>query len=71
MDNLHMMHSFINDFWQFIKGNYVAPDRDDYWDAVAKEIDAIASKYNRHPAVVKTLMGYMDYLEHEGCGRER
>ena len=72
MDDLRMMHSFINDFWQFIKVNFDATDApDSYWPKVVEEVSGICKKYDNHPAVVKTLCGYLDYLEHEGCEKEQ
>lgn len=69
---LKEMHAFMNDFWQFIKRNFTAdPDAsDEYWNGIAVEVDAISKKYNEHPAVVKTLVGYLNYLGAEGCGKE-
>ena len=72
MEELQKMHSFINDFWQFIKNNFDATDvPDSYWPKVVEEVSGICKKYDNHPAVVQTILGYIDYLEHEGSGRER
>lgn len=72
MDELHKMHAFINDFWQFIKTHFDARDQgDEYWQEVVTKVSAMCKKYDNHPAVVQTILGYIDYLEHEGSGRER
>lgn len=72
MDELKLFHSFVNDFWQFVKRNWTAdPEDNQYWLDITAEVSALSKKYNNHPAVMQTLCGYMDYLEHEGCGVER
>lgn len=72
MDELHMLHSFINDFWQFMKAYHSVSDKDDkYWQEVTTVVSKICKKHDNHPAVVHTILGYVDYLEHEGSGRER
>ena len=74
MDELHMLHSFINDFWQLIKKHpKVTPeeDTDQYWAEYVEQVSGLCKKYNNHPAVLHTVLGYSDYLEHEGSGRER
>lgn len=72
MDDLHKMHAFMNDFWQFVKNNFRADGKDEqYWLDLVDEVSRLGRKYNNHPAVVKTICGYLDYLEHEGSGRER
>ncbi len=72
MDELKMLHSFVNDLWRFIKVYHDArgvPDR--YWDEVISEINTLCGKYDNHPAVVRTVLGYADWLEHEGAGKEK
>ncbi len=72
MDDLHMMHSFINDFWAFIKTHFTGDPKDDaFWREVVDQTDEIAKKYNNHPAVVQTMIGYLNYLDCEGSGKER
>ena len=38
---------------------------------IISTITKIGKKYENHPAVVHTILGYVDYLEHEGSGRSR
>lgn len=65
-----MMSAFMQDLWSFIKSNWTADANDDeYWGKLISEISKIGKKYENHPAVVHTLLGYVDYLEHEGSGR--
>ena len=72
MDDLHKMHAFMNDFWQFIKTHFTADEHDEqFWADTIGAVSALAKKYDNHPAVVQTMIGYMDYLEIEGCGRDR
>lgn len=72
MDELKMLHSFVNDLWQFMKAYHDGHDKDDeYWAEVVNVVSKIGKKYDNHPAVVQTILGYIDYLEHEGSGRER
>mgnify|MGYP006916234360 FL=1 len=74
MDELHMLHNFINEFWQLIKKHpNVAPeeDTDKYWADYTEEVSALCKKYDNHPAVIQTLCGYSRYLEAEGSGRNR
>ena len=72
MDELKMLHSFVNDLWQFMKAYHDGCDKDDeYWAEVVNVVSKIGKKYDNHPAVVHTILGYVDWLEHEGSGRER
>ena len=72
MDELKMLHSFVNDLWQFMKTYHDGYDKDDeYWVEVVNVVSKIGKKYDNHPAVVHTILGYVDWLEHEGSGRER
>lgn len=72
MDDLKMLHSFVNDLWQFMKAYHDGRDKDDeYWQEVVNVVSKIGKKYDNHPAVVHTILGYVDWLEHEGSGRER
>lgn len=72
MDDLKMLHSFVNDLWQFMKAYHDGHDKDDeYWAEVVNVVSKIGKKYDNHPAVVHTILGYVDWLEHEGSGRER
>ena len=72
MGELKMLHSFVNDLWQFMKAYHDGHDKDDeYWAEVVNVVSKIGKKYDNHPAVVHTILGYVDWLEHEGSGRER
>lgn len=71
MDDLKLFHAFINDFWQFVKAHWTLIPNDEHWTEVLRESKALTTKYNNHPAVIFTMLGYLDYLEHEGSGRER
>lgn len=72
MDELKMLHSFVNDLWQFMKAYHDGHDKDDeYWGEVVDVVSKIGKKYDNHPAVIHTILGYVDWLEHEGSGRER
>lgn len=65
-------YKFICDFWNLMKSNFRAdPNDDKYWAEWVQGISALSKKYDNHPAVLHTLLGYSDYLEHEGSGRER
>jgi len=72
MDELHMLHSFINDFWQYIKEFHDMRDADDArWADATGKASALSKKYDNHPAVLQTIVGYLNYLGCEGAGRER
>lgn len=75
MDNiqdLKMMHSFINDFWSFIKTHFTGDPKDDaFWEETVFAVKDLSKKYNNHPAVVQTICGYLNYLDCEGSGKER
>lgn len=72
MDDLKMLHNFVNDFWQFMKAYHDGHDQpDEYWQEVVTVVSKICKKYDNHPAVVNTILAYADWLEHEGSGRER
>lgn len=67
-----VMSEFMQDLWRFVKAHWTAdPDDDEYFLRLIDVVTQIGKKYGNHPAVVKTMCGYMDYLEHEGCGIER
>lgn len=72
IDGLNNFHGFINDFWQFVKRNWTADPADDiYWANLTTEVSKLCKKYNNHPAVVQTMLGYLNYLDCEGSGKER
>lgn len=71
-DELHRMHDFVCDFWQFMKTHFKADPKDDaFWEDTVFAIKELTEKYNQHPAVIQTLMGYLNYLDCEGSGKER
>ena len=72
MDDAKMLHSFVNDLWQFMKEFHDMRDADDMrWADATGKASAMCKKYNNHPAVLQTTVGYLEYLGVEGSGRDR
>ena len=45
---LHQIHSIINDIWQYIKQHSDIQDTDEYWDSLITDSNIIWEKHDRH-----------------------
>lgn len=69
MDELKMMHQFINDYWKLVK-QYVPTVPD--WEQLHVDCLALAAKYNNHRFAQIHLQNLVEYLEdRNNYGAER
>lgn len=72
-----IMSKFMQDFWLFIKTNWFVEDKDEEWERLVIQSNQLANKYKDEeekkipPAIVQLIVGYLCYLECEGCGKKR
>ncbi len=63
--DLLLIHSFITDFWKYIKTTIDITDNDEYWHRVDVLGNELYAKHNNHPLALKLILAYVDYLEDE------
>ena len=71
------MSKFMQDLWKLIKENWTVEDKDETWERLVVLTNQIANKYRDEETkkipqcIVQLLVGYLNYVEWEGCGRTR